>query len=257
MAGEWIKIDVNLDEKPRVLRLSDELSIDPLHVVGMLWKIWAWADTHSVDGCAVSVTESHIDGLVRRTGFSKALRAVGWLAGKDYDLTFPRFEEHNGKTAKNRALAAKRMRVSRYADVALAAQPEQEREKTDTVRPFVASDHLDSWTDAYARALAASKRLWPRRPPKQQDRDLLKKAAFLSIALFSEDWLADAVEGTVRKAPRNPAAYLKRILAETARRRGHELNQLLDSITIPAKPQADGKAVAGVEQIGAMPGGKP
>ena len=102
MAGDWIKMRANLDTHPKVVTLASTLSTSELHVIGMLWKVWTWADQHSLDGNAVSVTESFLDRMTSATGFAVALRKVGWLDGRDGSLSFPRFAEHNGQTAKTR-----------------------------------------------------------------------------------------------------------------------------------------------------------
>ncbi len=109
MAGDWIKMRTNLDSDPRVLEIASALSLPDLQVVGCLWKLWSWADMHTVDGNDVRVTKVTLDKLVGVTGFADALRAVGWLVGRDTAITFPRFSEHNGQTAKNRVLTAKRV----------------------------------------------------------------------------------------------------------------------------------------------------
>ena len=104
-------------------------------------------------------------------------------------------------------------------------------------RSFVlASDQIEIWGSAYDVAVRSCKKLWPARPPKQEDRDLLKRAAILSLTVFTPEWLGDAIEATQRKAPRNRAAYLKTVLAETARRSGQNLNDLLDSVALPPNP---------------------
>lgn len=102
MAGDWIKMRANLDTHPKVVTLASTLDTSELHVIGMLWKVWTWADQHSLDGNAVSVTESFLDRMTSATGFAVALRKVGWLDGRDGSLSFPRFAEHNGQTAKTR-----------------------------------------------------------------------------------------------------------------------------------------------------------
>lgn len=113
MAGDWIKMKSNLDENPKVMRLSDSLEIDELHVCGLLFKLWSWADQHTVDGNALSVTKKKIDRLTRCPGFTEAMISVGWLEGADGNLSFPDFEENNGQSAKKRALTAKRVAKSK------------------------------------------------------------------------------------------------------------------------------------------------
>jgi len=62
---------------------------------------------------------------------------------------------------------------------------------------------------------------------------MLLKTAYLAKMVFTVEWLGNAVEGTRLKNARRPAAYFKTILAETSKKLGHNLNELLDSITIP------------------------
>ena len=129
MAGDWIKMRNNLDSDPRVFAIAESLDLQDLHVIGLLWKVWAWADQHTLDGNAVSVTVSRIDRIVGVTGFADALRKVGWLEGRDTSLSFPRFAEHNGQTAKKRAQTADRVAKKRNAASVTEALPEKRREE--------------------------------------------------------------------------------------------------------------------------------
>ncbi len=138
MAGDWIKMRTNLDTDPRVCEIADRLQIPELQVVGCLWKLWSWADEHTVDGNAVSVTKVTLDRFCGVTGFAQALANVGWLDGIDRSLTFPRFSEHNGQTAKTRALTAKRVAkhkilapVKGNAEVTMGALPREEKRRED------------------------------------------------------------------------------------------------------------------------------
>ena len=131
MAGDWITIQHALPDKPEVVRIAGMLGIDQDAVTGKLLRLWIWADQQSVDGCALSVTESFLDRHVFQTGFAEALRAVGWLTGDDGCLSFPNFDRHNGKTAKTRALAKNRMGALRSErnKKSTDAQPEKRREE--------------------------------------------------------------------------------------------------------------------------------
>lgn len=138
MAGDWIKMRTNLDTDPRVSEIATSLAIPELHVVGCLWKLWSWADAHSLDGNAIRVTSVTLDRYTGVEGFAEALRKAGWLEGRDSALTFPRFAEHNGQTAKTRADNAKRVAKHRNGDVTLNALPEKRREelkKRETRKP--------------------------------------------------------------------------------------------------------------------------
>lgn len=111
----WIKMRVNLDTDPAVISIASRLKLPELHVVGLLWKVWAWADQHTESGNAVCVTHVTLDRFTGVTGFANALRKAGWLTGKDHALTFPNFDRHNGASAKLRGKTAKRVANFRNA----------------------------------------------------------------------------------------------------------------------------------------------
>jgi len=133
MAGDWIKMRNNIDTDWRVIQIASELSIPELHVVGCLWKLWTWADQHTIDGNAIRVTDVTLDRFTGVTGFAHAMRNVGWLAGESGSLSFPNFTEHNGLTAKKRAETKERVAKHRNAksvtDVTQKVLPEKRREE--------------------------------------------------------------------------------------------------------------------------------
>lgn len=109
MAGDWIKIDISLPEKPEIWQIAGMTGIDPDAVVGKLIKVWRWFDSHTENGNAVGVTYALVDYVSGVTGFAEAMALCGWLEQAGMTLTLPNFDRHNGKTAKNRALTAKRV----------------------------------------------------------------------------------------------------------------------------------------------------
>ncbi len=114
MAGDWIKMRTNLDTDPRVLKMAHILSVADVDcVVGKLWKLWANADDHTTHGLIPLATPEIIVRIVALPGFGAALAQVGWLEFTEAGAQVVRFDEHNGASAKNRALTAQRMRASR------------------------------------------------------------------------------------------------------------------------------------------------
>jgi hypothetical protein len=109
MAGDWIKVESVTPNKPEVFKIADLCDIEPEHAFGSLLCIWIWADQHTEDGNAVSVTRRLVDRTAGVTGFADAMEKVGWLVIHPDGACFPNFDRHNGKTAKNRALTAKRV----------------------------------------------------------------------------------------------------------------------------------------------------
>lgn len=113
MAGDWIKMRIDLAEDPAVIGMADALGLDEFAVVGRLHVLWGWADSQSRDGHASSVTAKWIDRKLHRDGFAAAMVAAGWLTLTDGGVEFPHFDRHNGETAKQRGLAANRQKKSR------------------------------------------------------------------------------------------------------------------------------------------------
>jgi hypothetical protein len=135
MAGDWIKLETVTPDKPEVLLMADLLGIAPEHVLGCLVRVWIWADQQSLDGNAITVTDSSLDRIARNAGVTQAMCDVGWVrklsTGKDgmpNTYSLPNFERHNGESSKKRALATKRVKRFRNANVTPQALPEKRRE---------------------------------------------------------------------------------------------------------------------------------
>jgi hypothetical protein len=62
------------------------------------------------------ITFAWIDDYVSYKNFANSLQKSGWLKGKDGAVSFPNFERHNGKTAKERAVSNRRVEKFRETD---------------------------------------------------------------------------------------------------------------------------------------------
>lgn len=113
MAGDWIKMRVDLPDDPAVVSIALALEIDEDSVVGKLHRLWSWADKHTTDGRTNGVNLKWVDRFVGKTGFAQAMIATGWLCFDSGELSFPGFERHNGESAKRRADNTLRVRASR------------------------------------------------------------------------------------------------------------------------------------------------
>jgi hypothetical protein len=113
MAGDWIKMRVDLDRDPAVIGISADLNISECAVVGMLHRLWSWADAQARNGHVAGVTKKWIDRYVCHDGVADALEKVGWLREENGGITFPNFDRHNGQSAKKRAVDARRQREHR------------------------------------------------------------------------------------------------------------------------------------------------
>ena len=88
---------------PLVVRMASALKADKLRVVGGLHAVWSVFDQHSPDGLLDGYTLRTMDDEIGWRGFSAAMQAIGWLDVEERGVTVPRFDEHNGASAKRRA----------------------------------------------------------------------------------------------------------------------------------------------------------
>ena len=113
MAADWIKMRVDLSDDPAVFIIATAVGVTEDAVVGKLHRLWSWADKHTTAGFAPGITEKWADRFVGCKGFSAAMTKAGWLEFSDAGVQFPRFDRHNGHSAKVRAEAMDRQRLSR------------------------------------------------------------------------------------------------------------------------------------------------
>ena len=136
MAGDWIKMRVDLATSPKVVRIASALRADRLRVIGGLHAVWCLFDVHSTDGRLDGYTLEALDELIGFSGFGAAMVAVGWLEDDGASLCTPRFEEHNGQSAKRRAMETERKREARKVSAPDAdkvrSREEKRREETPT-----------------------------------------------------------------------------------------------------------------------------
>lgn len=133
MAGDWIKVELTLPEKPEVIGVAAALGITEDEVVGKLIRFWRWCDQHLTNCHATNVTFAFLDRLVGVTGFAQALVSVGWLELEDAGLVIPNFDRHLSKGSKTRALAIERKRRQReksHDDDTELSRPERDQSVT-------------------------------------------------------------------------------------------------------------------------------
>ena len=129
MAANWIKMRTDLLTHPKVVRISSALNADRLRVVGALWAVWSLFDAHSEDGELEGYTFQLLDDMLGWPGFSTAMAAVGWLEAHAQVLVAPRFDAHNGQSAKRRAQESERKRDVRKVSASDADKKRTREEK--------------------------------------------------------------------------------------------------------------------------------
>ena len=148
MAGDWIKFELTTLDKPEVCQIADLADIDPDAVVGKLMRVWGWFDQQTENGNAPSVSKKLLDRLVGVIGFCEHMKSVDWMIESDGVISLPHFDRHNGKTAKNRLLTAKRVanhKASNGKSNAVnvsGALPKEEKRREDQ-NPLSAHERVD------------------------------------------------------------------------------------------------------------------
>lgn len=137
MAGDWIKMRSDLHTHPKVVRISSALHADRLRVIGGLHAVWCLFDAHSEDGSLDGYSLDAIDELIGWAGFATALQSVGWLVLAGDSVSLPRFDEHNGRSAKRRVMETERKRRERFAHGAeqlSASEADTKRTREEKIR---------------------------------------------------------------------------------------------------------------------------
>lgn len=129
MAGDWIKMRADLHTHPKVVRISSALRADRLRVIGGLHAVWCLFDAHAINGRLDGYTTEALDDMIGFPGFASAMAAVGWLVVGDECLDAPRFDEHNGQSAKRRAMETERKRNERSLSACDADKKRTREEK--------------------------------------------------------------------------------------------------------------------------------
>jgi hypothetical protein len=136
MAGDWMKVELDLPDKPEVEYIANALQLEPAAVVGHLIKVWAWFNKHTENGNAYGVTYSLLDRLTGVANFGEVMMLAGWMEQKDKTLSMPKFDRHTSESAKKRALSSSR--TSRFrnatvnASVTQSALPREEKRRSTT-----------------------------------------------------------------------------------------------------------------------------
>ncbi len=129
MAGDWIKMRIDIATDPAVVLISSRTGLSEDEVVGKLHRLWGWADRHTTDGRATAITPLWVDRLLGCAGFALAMSDARWVSFDDSGVQFPRFNRHNGLSAKARAENTRRQKVSRVSRDKSATREEKKRKE--------------------------------------------------------------------------------------------------------------------------------
>jgi len=102
-------METGLIRNPKVIRMGLLAKVHPATICGAVFVLWALADEHTTDGRLEGYTFEVIDAMVGVTGFCAAAQTVDWIGVDGGVVYIPRFDEHNGQSAKQRALTTSRV----------------------------------------------------------------------------------------------------------------------------------------------------
>lgn len=132
MAGDWIKMRDNLWDDPRIARLCDLTGESEAAVIGGLYWLWSTADQHTEDGVMPGLSTNGIDRKTGIKGLGSGLVAIGWIVDHPECIRIVNFEEHNGSSAKKRAVTAKRVANHRSCKAGVTQEALQNEDKSVT-----------------------------------------------------------------------------------------------------------------------------
>jgi hypothetical protein len=265
MAGEWIKMRSDLFEHPKVFKLADLLGVDEFAAVGMLFCFWAWADKHSVDGRVDAATTRLVDKCAHKNGFAEALVSIGWLIVDADGITIPRFNEHNGDSAKERTLKNQRQArwragkkdscVDEQASTGASTQATTREEKRREEKSSSSLRSEDTAADATAPAPKPAKQ--PKAPKPQKTAMPPDFGISDRVRVWAGQHGFDALEAHLeafkRKVDANGYAYvnwdsafMEAVREDWAKIRARPLGQSfaqqaadIARMTVPSKPGRD------------------
>ena len=173
MAGDWIKMRMNLPTCPQVVRISSALNADRLRVCGALLVFWSLFNEHSEDGLLDGYSLDLIDTVIGWPGFAQALVGVGWLTLEGDSARIPDFSSHNGSSAKRRASDAERKQsVRKMSAIDADKKRTREEKRREDIEPNgspplpPAGLDIESWNRWTAYRTKIKK---PIRPPSVPD----------------------------------------------------------------------------------------
>ncbi|MGN6223681.1 hypothetical protein [Pseudoxanthomonas sp.] len=148
MAGDWIKMRADLFTHPKVVRISSALKADKLRTVGGLMSAWCLFDAHSIDGKLDGYTLETLDAHLGWIGFAEQMVAVQWLTADSQGLELPRFDAHNGQSAKRRAQDNDRKQSVRKMSASQADKMRTREEKRREEKKDLQREVLPDWLPA-------------------------------------------------------------------------------------------------------------
>jgi hypothetical protein len=204
MAGDWIKIEHATAGKAEVLKMARMIGINRREMVGLLVDFFIWCDVNCVDGVVDGVVDADVDAVMSCAGFSSVMREIGWLKfhALPTRMEMVNWNNHNGETAKKRALKNRRQKkwrenvdvsVDANVDAAPSTKASTREEKRRDITPIVPKGTRMSVVNGAANG-AAFAHFWQAYPRKKSKGDAMKAWDKLHPDQSLQDRIFDAIE---------------------------------------------------------------
>lgn len=110
MGIPWIKVEKTTPNKPELRYIGRECSVSKGDAFLAWFLLWRYFDAHVDEtGFLRFLGPEDCDDIAKVDGIGKALEEAGWLAFDETGVTIRNWTKHNGKSAKQRALGARRV----------------------------------------------------------------------------------------------------------------------------------------------------
>ena len=104
----WIKIETNTPEKPEIRAVARACRVSQGDAFLAFFKLYRVFDTITSDGFIHGYTKEEADLDAGLPGVGQVFEDVGWMMFDSNGCTITHWDRHNGKSAKQRAQAARR-----------------------------------------------------------------------------------------------------------------------------------------------------
>jgi len=160
MAGDWIKMRIDLMEDPAVMQMADELGVREEAVVGYCHALWSWVSRQCHDDTVTGVTLTSLGRRINLPGFPEMMCDVGWLEYDDSGdrpvIRIPNWDRHLSQSAKKRGIDAIRQAKRRQSvtqasrstrDNSVTREEKRREEYYSLTQAKGFEDHWKKWCD--------------------------------------------------------------------------------------------------------------
>ena len=105
----WLKVEENTPAKPEIKKIATDCGVSNEVAFARWFRLWSYLDRTTADGFVPFLTAQGCDEEAGLPGIGKSLESVGWVEFSRQGALVVNWDRHNGKSAKERALTARRV----------------------------------------------------------------------------------------------------------------------------------------------------